>query len=83
MHAPPHGQSVDCDTPKAITESRHAKPLEEAFVAYLPRMLLARNRTARAMPATVPDQAAKADESHQEGLKLVADLRRMLTLYAA
>ncbi len=75
MHA---GKVLISDTPKAITESRHAETLEEAFVAYLQDAIGETGQPAQ-LPAAVPDQAAKADESHQKkASSWLPDLRRML-----
>ncbi|ERL99631.1 multidrug ABC transporter ATP-binding protein [Brucella intermedia 229E] len=76
MHA---GKVLISDTPpKAITESRHAETLEEAFVAYLQDAIGETGQPAQ-LPAVLPDQAAKADESHQKkASSWLPDLRRML-----
>ncbi len=75
MHA---GKVLISDTPKAITESRHAETLEEAFVAYLQDAIGETGQPAQ-LPAAVPDQAAKADEPHpKKASSWLPDLRRML-----
>ncbi|MCK1977780.1 hypothetical protein LNK15_12155, partial [Jeotgalicoccus huakuii] len=75
MHA---GKVLISDTPKAITESRHAETLEEAFVAYLQDAIGETGQLAQ-LPAVLPDQAAEAVESHpKQASGWLPDLRRML-----
>ncbi|MBA8843055.1 ribosome-dependent ATPase [Ochrobactrum sp. RH1CCR137] len=75
MHA---GKVLISDTPKAITESRHAETLEEAFVAYLQDAIGETGQPAQ-LPAVLPDQAAKTDEAHtKKASSWLPDLRRML-----
>jgi len=49
MHA---GKVLAADTPRALTEARHAETLEEAFIAYLEDAATAAKQGARAQEAT-------------------------------
>ncbi|KAB2659395.1 ribosome-associated ATPase/putative transporter RbbA [Brucella tritici] len=75
MHA---GKVLISDTPKAITESRHAETLEEAFVAYLQDAIGETEQSAPS-PAIVPEQITEAGETHpKKASSWMPDLRRML-----
>lgn len=75
MHA---GRVLISDTPKAITESRHAETLEEAFVAYLQDAIGETEQPVQA-PAALPDQTAEIDElPPKKASSWLPDLRRML-----
>ncbi len=75
MHA---GKVLISDTPKAITESRHAETLEEAFVAYLQDAIGETEQSAPS-PAIVPEQITEAGEMHpKKASSWMPDLRRML-----
>jgi len=75
MHA---GKVLISDTPKAITESRHAKTLEEAFVAYL-QDAIGETEQSAPLPAILPEQATEAGETHpKKASSWLPDLRRML-----
>ncbi len=75
MHA---GKVLISDTPKAITESRHAKTLEEAFVAYLQDAIGETEQTV-ASPAILPEPTTEIGETHpKKASSWLPDLRRML-----
>jgi len=75
MHA---GRVLISDTPKAITESRRAATLEEAFVAYLQDAIGKVEQPAQ-LPADLPDQAAETGEQGPKNASSwLPDLRRML-----
>lgn len=75
MHA---GRVLISDTPKAITESRRAATLEEAFVAYLQDAIGKAEQPAQ-LPADLPDQAAETGEQGPKNASSwLPDLRRML-----
>ncbi|MBR7651281.1 ribosome-associated ATPase/putative transporter RbbA [Brucella oryzae] len=75
MHA---GKVLISDTPKAITESRHAKTLEEAFVAYLQEAIGETEQTV-ASPAILPEPTTEIGETHpKKASSWLPDLRRML-----
>lgn len=75
MHA---GKVLISDTPKAITESRHAETLEEAFVAYLEDAIGAAEQPAQS-PAIRPEKVLDANETRsRKASGWLPDLRRML-----
>ena len=75
MHA---GKVLISDTPKAITESRQAETLEEAFVAYLQDAIGETEQLAQS-PAALPLEVSGADEPHpKQASSWLPDLRRML-----
>jgi ribosome-dependent ATPase len=75
MHA---GRVLISDTPRAITESRRAATLEEAFVAYLQDAIGKAEQPAQ-LPADLPDQAAETGEQGPKNASSsLPNLRRML-----
>lgn len=74
MHA---GKVLISDTPKAITASREAQTLEEAFIGYLEEAI---GETAPA-PVPVPEQSmvvAPAENFRRTSASWLPDMRRML-----
>ncbi len=75
MHA---GKVLISDTPKAITKSRNAETLEEAFVAYL-QDAIGETEQSAPLPVAISDQMGEAGEAHpKKAPGWWPDLRRML-----
>ncbi len=75
MHA---GKVLISDTPKAITKSRNAATLEEAFVAYL-QDAIGETEQSAPLPVAISDQMGEAGEAHpKKAPGWWPDLRRML-----